>query len=100
MRSATAAGRSGQDGEQSAPSDAPDEHLGGTGRGSGTKRGQHDVPAVGKRNALRREPQDDGLEARRVSDSDAEADKRASDLSVQTPPRSRRRPRSRPVRAM
>ena len=67
----------GQDGEQAAPSDALNEHLGRTGRGQGAEGAQHDVPAVGERDALRRKPQDDRLEAGHQADGDAETDQRA-----------------------
>ena len=69
----------GENGEQAAPSDALDDHLGRAGRGQGAERAQHDVAAVGERDALGREPQDDGLEAGHQADGDAEADERAAE---------------------
>ena len=69
----------GQNGKQAAPADALDDHLGRAGRGQGAERAQHDVPAVGERDALGREPQHDGLEAGHQADGDAEADQGAAE---------------------
>ena len=59
---------------QPQPGKPLDEHLGGTGGGQGTEGAQHDQPAVGERDTLRREPQDDRLEAGHQADGDTETD--------------------------
>ena len=69
----------GQNGKQAAPADALDHDLGRARCGQGAEGTQHDVPAVGERDALGREPQDDGLEAGHQGDSDTEADQRAAE---------------------
>ena len=67
-----------ENGKQAAPGKGLNDRLGRTGGGQGAEGAQHDVAAIGEGDPLRREPQDDGLEAGHQADSDAEADKRAA----------------------
>jgi len=67
-----------QNGEQAPPTEALNDQLGRTRCGERAERPQHDVPAVGEGDTLRREPQHDGLEAGGETDSDPKPDQGAA----------------------
>ena len=69
----------GQNGEQAAPADALNDQLGWTCCGQRAERAQHDVPAIGEGDALRRKPQDDRLEAGHQTDRHPKPDQGAAE---------------------